>query len=69
MPLGFLLGCGVFGWRYYRLWWDYRGDLLTIVAGSRPIWLLAVLGGLAIWGILRGSKNEKEEGVPNESIS
>ena len=69
MPFGFLLGYGVFGWRYYRLWLDCRGDLLTIMAGSRPIWLLAVLGGLAIWGILRSSKNERGEGLPNDPVS
>ncbi|WP_010479196.1 hypothetical protein [Thermococcus zilligii] len=57
MPIGSILGYGLF--KEYLQWWlDYRGDLLTIVAGSRPVWLLIVLLGLAIWGILRGSKDE-----------
>jgi len=58
MPIGFLLGYGLFNGEYLQWWWEYKGDLLTILAGSRPIWLLVVLLGLAIWGILRGSKDE-----------
>ena len=61
MPVGFMLGYGLFKREYLQWWWNYKGDLLTIVAGSRPVWLLIVLLGLAIWGILRGSKNEAKK--------
>ena len=61
MSIGFVLGYGIFNSDYMQWWWNYKGDLLAIVAGSRPVWLLIVLLGLAIWGILRGSKNEAEK--------
>jgi hypothetical protein len=58
LPVGFILGYELFD-EYIQWWWNYKGDLLTIVAGSRPVWLLTVLLGLGIWGILRGSKDEE----------
>ncbi len=61
MPVGLILGYGIFNTGYLHWWWDYKGDLLTIIAGSRPAWLLTVLLGLAIWRILRGSKDGDEK--------
>jgi len=63
MPVGFILGYGAFRGEYLQWWLDYKGDLPRIVAGSRPAWVLAVLAGLALWGILRRSKEENEKVV------
>jgi hypothetical protein len=35
--VGFVLGCGLFD-IYLQWWWNYKGDLLRIVVGSRPVW-------------------------------
>ncbi|WP_099209706.1 hypothetical protein [Thermococcus henrietii] len=61
MPVGFVLGYGAFRGEYLQWWLDYRGDLLRIVAGSKPAWVLAVLAGLALWGLTkRRSEDEKD---------
>jgi hypothetical protein len=60
MPLGFMLGYGLFR-EHLQLWWNYKDGLFRTVAGTKkPVWIFIILVGLGIWGILRGSKDDED---------
>ena len=57
---GFL--CGLVGFKKsYLQWWNpYSKGILSSLLGVK-LWIPAVMIGLAIWGILRRSKDEDEK--------
>ncbi|MDK2983380.1 MAG: hypothetical protein PWP19_858 [Thermococcaceae archaeon] len=61
MSVGFMLGYGLFK-EHLQLWWSYKDGLFRTIAGTKnPVWILIILVGLGIWGILRGSRDEGKD--------
>ena len=65
---GLLGGLAGFGKDYLQWWSPYSKGILSSLIGIK-LWIPGLMVGLAIWGILKDSKNEKKEELPNDSVS